>query len=234
MPAAFFDGQPSSIPAEELTVSQAAARVRLLLGEDLPTRALLEQYRPEQRWFLRPECAEDIHGIGHEARVLVWQELLARLLIKDGMALNQEALRWAAATHDTQRVSDGADYPHGQRAAAWVEQRLRGHIPEQAFDTVLYLNTWHVPSDNLAPQMTPELAVFKDADALDRVRIFDFNPRYLRCSYASTLLRYLAEELFEVSEAKRWRDKLDVFDGVLAAALDLGLLRAGEAPVQEV
>lgn len=233
MPAAFFDGQPSSLPTEKLTAQQAIARVRHVLAGNMPTGELLERYRPELRWFLRPECAEDIHGIGHEARVLIWQELLARLLIKDGMVLNQEALRWAAATHDTQRVSDGSDYPHGQRAAAWVAKNLNQRLPARVLDTVLYLDTWHVPSDNLAPEMTPELAVFKDADALDRVRIYDLDPRYLRCSYARLLLYPLAEELFEASEARRRRDNLGAFDSVMAAALDLGLLVSEAAAAHE-
>ncbi len=233
MPAAFFDGQPSSFSSEQLSVQEAVAKLRQLLGDNLPERALLERYQPEQSWFLRPECAEDIHGIGHEARVLIWQELLARLLIKDGMTLNQEALRWAAATHDTQRISDGLDSPHGQRAAAWVGKHLGQRIPEHALETVRYLNTWHVPSDLRAPEMTPELAVFKDADGLDRVRIFDFDPRYLRTRYAGTLLCYLANELFEVSEARRWRDQLSAFDSVISAALDLGLIVSGQQGAQE-
>jgi hypothetical protein len=226
MPIEFQHDNSSVLPAGALSVREAAAELQRLLGEDLPTQLLLERYRPEQRWFLRPHCAEDIHGIDHEARVLVWQELLAHLLIKDGAVLDQDALRWAAATHDTQRVSDGADYPHGQRAAAWVEQQLMHRIPEASLDTVLYLNTWHVPSDQQAPEMTPELAVFKDADALDRVRIYDFDPRYLRKGYSRTLLRYLSQALFDLSEAKRWGEGYAVFDCVMVAALELGLISA--------
>lgn len=206
-------------------IQEEVAEVRRLLGEDLPPRALFERYKPERGWFLRPDSAEDIHGIDHEARVLIWQELLARLLIKDGAALDQEALRWAAATHDTQRVSDGIDFPHGQRAAVWVERHLLHHIPAGSLETVLYLNTWHVPLDDQAPGMTPELAVFKDADALDRVRIDDFNSRYLRRSYSQTLLQYLAQELFDRSEAKRWSQGYAAFDCVCEAAVEMGLIR---------
>ena len=200
------------------------AQLWRLLGEDLPGRALFERYRPERGWFLRPASAEDIHGINHEARVLLWQELLARLLIKDGAVLDQEALRWAAVTHDTQRAFDGIDFPHGQRAAAWVAQHLRHHIPASSFETVLYLNTWHVPSDDQAPAMTPELAVFKDADALDRVRIYDFDARYVRCSYAQTLLQYLAQDLFEQSEAKHEDEGYALFDCVYEVAVSMGLI----------
>lgn len=227
MPTTFLSKCNSEHPPEVLSVQAAVAELRQLLGRDLPTRSLLECYRPELRWFLRPHSAEDIHGIDHEARVMIWQELLARLLSKEGVALNQEALRWAAATHDTQRASDGADYPHGQRAAAWVKQQLTKRIPAAALETITYLNTWHVPPDSQAPEMTPELAVFKDADALDRVRIYDFDPRYLRCSYAHSLLQYLAQELFDLSEAKRWGEHYPVFDCVMVAAQELGLISAG-------
>jgi hypothetical protein len=207
------------------SIQEHVAEVRRSLGDDLPARALFERYRPERGWFLRPDSAEDIHGIDHEARVLIWQELLARLLIKDGAALDQEALRWAAATHDTQRVSDGIDFLHGQRAAAWVEGHLLQRIPAGSLDTVRYLNTWHVPSDKQAPEMTPELTVFKDADALDRVRIYDFDARYLRCSYAQTLLQYLAQDLFDQSEAKRENEGYAPFDCVCEAAVNMGLIR---------
>lgn len=72
--------------------------------------------------------------------------------------------------------------------------------------------------------MTPELAVFKDADALDRVQIYDFDPHYLRCDYSQTLLQYLAQALFDASKAKRWSEGYAVFDCVMAAALKLDLI----------
>ncbi len=224
MPIKFQYNNGSELPSGALSVREATAKLRGLLGEDFPTRSLFERYRPEQDWFLRPDCAEDIHGIDHETRVMVWQELLARLLTRDGAVLDQEALRWAAATHDTQRSSDGADYLHGQQAAAWVERQFIHRIPKASLETVLYLNTWHVPSDNQAPEMTPELAVFKDADALDRVHIYDFDARYLRCGHARVLLQYLAQELYDLSEAKRWGEHYPVFDCVMAAALEIGLI----------
>src|SRR5215831_15152017 len=108
---------------------KAVEELRNVLGENVPSRSLLDRYRPQNAWFLKPEKIGEIHGINHEARVLVWQELLARLLMKDGVVLDQEALRWAAATHDTQRIDDGIDFPHGRRAAAWVQEHLNQTIP---------------------------------------------------------------------------------------------------------
>ena len=138
--------------------------------------------------------------------------------------LDQEALRWAAATHDTQRLTDGMDYEHGERAAVWVQQQLHHRIPEQSLETVVYLNTWHVPPDMSAPGMTAELAVFKDADSLDRVRIFDLDPQYLRWDYSKNLLQYLAESLFEISEENYHQQGLALFDCVVETAMQLGLV----------
>ncbi|MBO0778961.1 MAG: hypothetical protein J2P37_09070 [Ktedonobacteraceae bacterium] len=194
----------------------------------MPPRSLFERYRPPEHWFFRRDDIGGIHGIDHEARVLIWQELLARLLIKDGMLLDQEALRWAAATHDTQRHADGADIEHGERAAAWVKHRLSHLIPAGTLSLVAYLNTWHVPPDQFAPSPPPELAVFKDADSLDRVRLYDLDPAYLRCA-PSQLLTPLAQALFEKSEEKRDQEGYPIFDCVLAAAVDLGLIIVREA-----
>ena len=43
--------------------------------------------------------------------------------------------------------------------------------------------TWHVPPDDQCPEWTPELRCLKDADGLDRVRLGDFAPSYLRLPY---------------------------------------------------
>jgi uncharacterized protein len=158
---------------------------------------------------------------------LVWQELLARLVLADGQALDldQEALRWAAAVHDTQRIADGLDLPHGRRAAAWVKRKrtLRNALPARTLHTLVYLCEWHVPPDDAVPTMTPELAVFKDADGLDRVRLSDLNLMYLRWDYSRKLLAPLADALFRASFIKEWFGE-EPFDCVLDAAEALGLL----------
>ena len=93
-------GIHSSAPVSHpVSIQEAGGELRRLLGEDLPSRSLFQPYRPLPQWFLRPDMIGSIHGISHEARVLVWQELLARLLVRDGLLLDQEALRWAAAIY---------------------------------------------------------------------------------------------------------------------------------------
>ena len=216
----------ASLASDIVSLEQAVEAVRRLLGENLPSRSLFELYRPQSQWFARPEEIGNIHGINHEARVMIWQELLARLLINDGIILDQEALRWAAATHDTQRIADGSDFPHGKRAAAWIKRELQHRIPQGSLETVVYLNTWHVPPDSSAPAMTPELAVFKDADGLDRVRLYDLDPQFLRWGYSKTLLQHLAQALFEGSEIKQQQEGCDLFDCVIETAVELGLVLA--------
>ena len=70
----------------------------------------------------------------------------------------------------------GATRSTGSAAARWVLAN-RGLLPLPLSDTqleaVAYCCRWHVPPDASAPGMTPELVCLKDADALDRVRIFD-------------------------------------------------------------
>src|SRR5438309_2334249 len=95
----------------------------LLPVECLPTRADFEAYRPHVAWFLNPrQASKSHHDLGHAVRVLVLQEFLARVLLYTGgeICLDQEAIRWAAVTHDTQRRHDYEvldNQAHGIRAA---------------------------------------------------------------------------------------------------------------------
>lgn len=204
------------------SASHQIEKVNLLLSGELPSRSLLEQYQPKPEWFLRKQAINSIHGIGHETRVMVWQEILSRLLAIAGAKLDQEALRWAAATHDTQRLDDDYDWSHGERSAVWVTGNL--DLEPATLERVVYLNRWHVPPDHSAPQMTAELSVFKDADGLDRARLGDLNPRYLRHVQSRNLLIEPAEALYSLSSELQWRKSLAPFESVIAAAIKLGII----------
>lgn len=125
------------------------------------------------------------------------------------------------------RVDDKQDPEHGARAAEWIERNLRGIIPAEPFESVRYLNTWHVPADNSAPSLTPELSVFKDADALDRARInnprFTLDPNHLRNPQATGLI-LPAKILYLESAQKTVEDPNDLFDSVLDTAAELGII----------
>lgn len=98
--------------------------------------------------------------------------------------------------HDVGRLDDGVDFDHGLRSAQWIKDNLSGKMSPEMLDTVTYIVHWHVPPDTDAPVMTPELKVLKDADALDRVRLGDLDPRYFRTSAANALIG-VAEELYQ-------------------------------------
>jgi hypothetical protein len=198
--------------------------IQRILKDDFPSRTFLERYRIDPAWFKRPASINGIHGISHMARVLVWQEVIARLYLHtDAYPLNQEALRWAAVTHDTQRIDDGHDPEHGQRAALWVGEHFKDMIEETTLNNVQYLNHWHVPLDRTQDRIYSMVALFKDADGLDRVRFNGLNTHYLRNFHTKAVVP-LAYKLHEHSEQKH-RDGMDPFDSVLAAAVEMGLVQ---------
>lgn len=184
----------------------------------MTSSTLFDAYRPHDSWYkLHPV---GLHGIGHTARVLVWAEQVAQGLLRDGVPLDVEVVRWAAALHDVRRADDGADPQHGSRAAAWIEQQL-GSLPIRSLApaqiaAIRYCCTWHVPGDQHAPWVTPELACLKDGDGLDRVRLWDLDPRFLRTRHARDRCGE-AQELHDASQpANTW-------ESVRAAALSMEL-----------
>jgi hypothetical protein len=149
----------------------------------------LDVYRPHENWFAH--SAHSIHGLGHVARVLVWADILACALLARGEVVDVEAVRWAAALHDVGRHDDGRDPHHGERSASWVEANhalLPVPLDPQRLARVSHCCRWHVTPDCGIPELTPELTCLKDADGLDRVRIFDLNPRFLRLREAKELV----------------------------------------------
>jgi uncharacterized protein len=182
---------------------------------------ILDAYRPHSSWYLHN--AHGIHGLGHAARVLLWADQIAQALLQEGTWLDLEAVRWAAALHDVGRVDDGRDRPHGQRTADWIVTRPHPWPflqDPQRLQRVIYCCAWHTPRDELIPQMTSELVCLKDADALDRVRIHDLNPAWLRTTRAAASVG-LAWELFEESV----RSRGDPWSAVRECALRMGLWR---------
>lgn len=210
-------------------VETTIAEIQSLLEGELPQKAVLHKYKPANEWFLRGP--NGVHGITHQARVLVNQEVLSSLVESDvPKKLDHEALRWAASTHDLRRMDDGVDRRHGIRAATWVEEEIRASIPATSLETTLYLNTWHVPHDSSAPMMTSELAIFKDADALDRGRLEELYPgvlsfvdtRQLRHKVSKELLLLPSQALYEKTAVYPTDEG---FEYVLYTAEKLGLLR---------
>lgn len=132
-------------------------------------------FLPQPHWyFLQPPS--DLHGLGHTARVMVW----ACVLTRDTPWL--DSVLWAATCHDLRREDDGADPDHGFRAGAWVRRELPRllHSPPVDLDAIASACDWHVCSDHHAEWDHPVLWHLKDADGLDRVRLYDLDPRFFR------------------------------------------------------
>jgi len=207
------------------TLEHALTEVHLQLGEHVPTVSELMRYKPEATWFEWDPYG--IHGIGHETRVLVLGEVLGRLLIQNGVAVDQDAMRWAATTHDVCRLEDGFDLEHGERSSLWVYTHMENVIPEDTMAHVSYLNQWHVPSDLLAPSVTPTLKAFKDADGLDRVRDHEWgglSVGYLRYDVSRSLMIQIASTLYAESTTNQ-RMVGDQVQAVMMAAIGMGILR---------
>jgi uncharacterized protein len=149
---------------------------------------------------------------------LVWADLMGRRLQADGIPLSLEAVRWAAVLHDVGRLSDGWDSGHGARSADWVVKNrdaLPFALPDDLFERVLLCRRWHETSDRDISVMTTELMCIKDADGLDRVRINDLNPSFLRTEIARTL----AAQAWDLYRATESAD--DPWEAVLQAASGL-------------
>ena len=148
-------------------------------------------YPLDRGWFDRPES---IHGISHTRRVLIHAQQIAtaRDLDPDWF----ESVVLAVAWHDIGRTHDGWEPEHGANSVARVRKLgLSRDIDPQILARTFFAMEWHSVSDYraidtaaaLAPGHRPEpgtmlrvLWLLKDADGLDRVRIYDLDPEQLR------------------------------------------------------
>jgi len=181
----------------------------------------VRQFEPHPAWFIH--SAGGIHGLGHETRVLLWGQVLASIAREEDIVADSDVIGWASAVHDTQRWDDGIDPDHGERAADWIHATPNLIPPSVSLDRVEYLCRWHVPPDHMAPEMTPDLAVFKDADALDRWRIDDLDPSYLRTQSAHRLLK-ASYSLW--LETRHLTDPELMFSQIVTVATEMGILRS--------
>ncbi len=153
-----------------------------------------------QRWsdFLHHEVhfaweGSEAHTAEHCARVLLIALLLSQQLELEPQL--RAVLALACVFHDSRRHDDGLDVGHGQRAADYYREYCQAH--ELTCDKRAYLiMAYHDRNDALGEAELMELPsgvllyhLFKDADALDRLRFgpFDLDVRYLRTEAARTL-----------------------------------------------
>lgn len=138
----------------------------------------------------------DQHGRLHTARVLLLTLTVAELLRLP--ASDRHILSLAAIYHDTQRDNDGEDRVHGKYSAEYYRRNTKNVDP-----IVSFLIEYHCRPDEEGyaairasrklsknrTRVTRLFDVFKDADALDRVRfgLTDLNLNQLRNPEAKTL-----------------------------------------------
>ena len=145
--------------------------------------------------------ASDIHGQAHVSRVMVHA---FRLIAATGWI--EEAPRlWASVyLHDLARTHDGVCYRHGGDAMKKLETLphlrtffARAGVRDEDYAAIRTAVTYHSLPKELARehQHWRLTSLLKDADGLDRVRLDDLDPRYLRNLHAHSMVTF-AEALF--------------------------------------
>jgi hypothetical protein len=153
----------------------------------------------EPWWFVRPHT---IHGLSHTRRVLIHAVALAPAAGLDPVEL--EALVYAAAWHDIGRTHDGVDPDHGHQSVARImDLNLACDLPPEMLEALLFAIEWHATDDELAAHdaRLRVLWTLKDADGLDRVRIYDLDVTRLR-SDAARAREAEARRLCQESQAE--------------------------------
>jgi len=176
---------------------------------------------PTPELFVHPSY---IHGQRHVARVMIHA---FRLIEATGWTHLATRLWGAVFLHDLSRTHDGRCLRHGADA---VERWRTSSMLADALATrglhfadepgVQRAVTLHCKPNDLEPDPGepdwPLVALLKDADGLDRVRLGDLNPSYLRLP-ASAPMVHFAQQLHDDTH---WSipEGPELFDALLDAA----------------
>ncbi|MFV0399416.1 MAG: HD domain-containing protein [Oscillospiraceae bacterium] len=148
-----------------------------------------------------------VHGSGHINRVLLLAGLIASMEELEEPLLRQYLA--AVSYHDVGRIFDGLDWEHGLRSAEQLGnltgyrgenlRELQGAVAAHSFpDEQMEARVMSYAPQNKARAI--RLAeLLKDADNLDRVRLGDMNPRYLRNPSAKALAEFTGR-LFQLDQ----------------------------------
>lgn len=142
------------------------------------------------------------HGSAHSKRVLY-----LALIIAESLNLTEDEykiLSLACCYHDIGRIRDGKDPEHGELSRQKVISLnlLDQHdLNPNDQDLVLKLIQTHSLSDSEFDGQGRELLLYqalKDADALDRVRFWDLDVKYLRLPISKSLIRTASNLLLKI------------------------------------
>lgn len=162
-----------------------------------------DRFVPLPEMFRHPST---LHGQAHVTRVMVHA---IRLAEATGQTDTLGPRLWASVfLHDLARTHDGVCHVHGAHAAARLraETDLQARLAEAGltpgdYDAIEAAVTAHsapkeVPRDHAH---WPLIALLKDADGLDRVRLGDLDPRYFRHPHTAAMVPF-AERLFRATD----------------------------------
>ena len=169
-----------------------------------PVPLPLAQLVPSPSLFAHPST---LHGQAHVARVMVHA---FRLLAATGW--HDEVPRlWAAVyLHDLARTHDGHCLRHGADAARALDSMPEvkdlfraGGVSDGDYDAVRTAVVHHcLPAELDASHPHWRLtSLLKDADGLDRVRLGDLDPRYLRHAVSRTMVPF-AQALYDRTDGR--------------------------------
>lgn len=138
-----------------------------------------------------------IHGIGHVYRVMIGCSLLGQMLQKPRESL----LAFCGAyIHDLARETDWEEPDHGENAVRYYFDRFANlwekyKITEKEKIFIKDAVAQHSKTEILrkGDEGYDVMAILKDADALDRCRLFDLNPRWLRYPESRYLIKTIEE-----------------------------------------
>jgi hypothetical protein len=163
---------------------------------------------PSDRMVPMPELfwhPSTLHGQAHVTRVMIHA---IRLIEATGQHHLGPQLWAAVFLHDLARRHDGVCHRHGADAARRLreEPMLQRRLAEAGLTATDYPAIEAAVTAHSAPKEAsrdsphwPLIALLKDADGLDRVRLGDLEVRYLRHAETRTMVPF-AQELFDASE----------------------------------
>ncbi len=141
---------------------------------------------------LKKECLyqSHIHGIGHIERVLLFGGLIA--MQNHCNEADTRLVLLACSYHDIGRVDDSLDDGHGKRSSEKLPEVIslptedmaivQAAIHAHSINDVLMEDTIHKYGIYDKERALAIARMLKDADALDRVRVMDLDPNFLRFS----------------------------------------------------
>ncbi len=166
----------------------------------LNTNLAADKILPLPEDFVHPS---QLHGQAHVARVMVHA---IRLAEATGQTATLGRRLWASVfLHDLARTHDGVCHRHGADAAQRLrtEAALQARLAEAGLNATDYpaieaAVTAHSAPKEVAPDHPhrPLIALLKDADGLDRVRLGDLDPRYFRHPHTRGMVAF-AQALFD-------------------------------------